>query len=833
MRENVHTTRSYYPVKTLGFAWLATVCGMCVLADARGESWPPAPALEAVIAVDNSAPLPGSISAVPREKALWSCTFRYRAKPDAKRVVLTGSFNAWDRDANVMDGPDANGEWTSHMVLETGVYQYKFLVDNEEWCSDPANSDRVPDGHGGFNSFVRLGRLAQLEVSPAERGDGKIDVAGLMHQPPQALYVQPVGGDDVSIRYRTLSHDLEQVWLAQRDGSLQEMAVVSAGPLFTYWAAVVTVNGNAARGGADVRGVDYTFVLDDGNGKVCDPYTYHYTFIPKRTIETPEWARHAVWYQIMVDRFRNGDAANDPEPTRAWTSEWFTPSEWEGKDGQTFYQNFVFDRFYGGDVAGLEAELPYLKELGVNALYLTPVFKAPSYHKYDVQNYIHIDDGFGTRGDYDKVAAQEDLLNPKTWQWTPSDERFLQFLKAAHAAGFKVIIDGVFNHVGVDHPAFSDVLKNGKRSRYADWFDVTSWEPFAYKAWAGFAHMPVFKKGRYGFASEAVKEHLFAVTKRWMDPNGDGDPSDGIDGWRLDVPNDIPRPFWAEWRTLVKETNPDALITGEVWQRADQWLDGKHFDAVMNYEFARTVVSWLFDRGQKIGASAAASRFKELQLAYPEAATYVLQNLVDSHDTDRIASMAFNPDREYDRQNRVQDNNPDYNNAKPTAEAYARARLAALLQMTYIGTPMIYYGDEAGMWGADDPSNRKPMLWEDLEPYAQPEENAVMDEQLAYYRKVIGLRNAHPALQTGTLETLLADDATDVWAFLRQDEREFVLVALNASYTTATVTVPLPEGVPATWTVLLDDGATVKATDGAVQLAVPATGGVVLHAAGE
>ncbi len=199
----------------------------------------------------------------------------------------------------------------------------------------------------------------------------------------------------------------------------------------------------------------------------------------------------------------------------------------------------MFGRFYGGDLAGLEAELPYLKELGINALYLNPVFKAPSYHKYDVQNYLHVDDGFGTKGDYDKTVSEEDLLNPATWQWTATDQRFLAFLKTAHSQGFKVILDGVFNHVGVAHPAFDDVLKNGKRSRFAVWFVVTSWEPFAYKTWAGFAHMPVFKKNHYGFDGPGVKEHIFAVTRRWMDPDGDGDPSDGIDGWRLDVPDDI------------------------------------------------------------------------------------------------------------------------------------------------------------------------------------------------------------------------------------------------------------------------------------------------------
>jgi glycosidase len=796
---------------------------------AQGD-WLPAKPLDPVVPAAEAAPLPSSISAAPIDRDAWQCVFRYAPATSVSRVALVGSFNAWDREATPMSGPDADGFWTARIRLQTGVYQYKFLADDDDWVTDPLNPERVPDGHGGHNSFVRLGRLAHLEASVASSGDGEIDVGGLAHQPPQALYIQPVSDEEVSIRYRTLARDVEHVWLATRDGSLQEMQVASAGPLFTYWKTRAKVK-TSSRRAPDVRGINYTFVLDDGAGQVCDPYgPYYYTLTPASLVSTPDWAKHAVWYQVMLDRFRNGDPANDADPVRPWTSEWFTPSPWEGKDGQTFYKFFAFSRSYGGDIAGLEEKLSYLKDLGITALYLTPVFKAPSYHKYDVQNFIHIDDGFGVLGDYDKVVKQEDLLNPSTWQWTETDRRFLAFLQKAHEMGFKVILDAVFNHVGDQHPAFKDVVRHGKLSRYADWFDVTSWEPFTYRGWAGFAHMPVFKKNLHGFASEGVKRHLFAVTRRWMDPNGDGDPSDGVDGWRLDVPNDIPRTFWAEWRRLVKDINPDALITGEVWQRADQWLDGDHFDAVMNYEFAKTVVQWAFDKEKKIPASAAAARFAELRLAYPSAATYALQNLVSSHDTDRLASMAFNPDREYDRQNRVQDNNPDYKNDKPSAEAYARARLAVLLQATYIGAPLIYYGDEVGMWGADDPSCRKPMLWKDLEPYENPEDNQVMEEHLAFYKQVLALRHAHPALRIGSFAPLVADDGADVLAFLRAGEGECLIVVLNAAGRPGTVRVPLPADVPRKWAVILGGDGQLEAVDGGLSVALPAIGGVVLYA---
>ncbi len=800
---------------------------------AAEDSWPPAPPLPAAAAVEDSGRLPASVRATPAGDGQWQTTFRFLPPGEARTVTVVGSFNNWDRQAHAL-AAGADGEWSVTLAIPTGVHEYKFLVNGTDWFEDPANDDRVPDGFGGHNSRLRLGRLARLTVSPARIGDGDIDSVGLEHQPPLPLYIQPLGLDRALLRYRTLSHDVAGVSLALRGGARTPLSPVSIGPLFTYWEGVIAVPARDNPRSPGVRSIEYTFVLEDGATVASDPNTYRFSFTQAGLFETPEWARHAVWYQIVLDRFRNGNPANDPQPVRPWTSEWFTPSEWEGKDGQTFYRFFAFDRYYGGDLDGLEQQLPYLKTLGVNALYLNPIFKAPSPHKYDVQNYLHVDDHFGTRGDYERVAAAEDLLDPKTWQWTETDRRFLAFIRTAHAQGFKIILDGVFNHVGHQHPAFLDVQKHGRQSRFADWFEVTSWEPFAYKGWADFAHMPVFRKDRSGFASPAVKQHIFAVTRRWMDPDGDGDPSDGIDGWRLDVANDIPRPFWEEWRRYVKQINPNALITGEIWHRADSWLDGNHFDSVTNYPFARIVVRWLFDQTRKSSVSQAVAQLTELRLAYPAPATYSLLNLLGSHDTDRLASMAANPDREYDRQNRVQDNNPHYNNAKPAPEAYAKARLAALLQMTYVGAPLIYYGDEVGMWGADDPTNRKPMLWKDLEPYEKPEENHVMDAQLDFYRRAIALRNDHPALRIGTLETLVCDDAADVWAFARSSPDERLIVVLNASGHPRTVQVPMPTDAPRLWRLVFGDPAAVPGgaatvSDGILTVQVPPCSGVVLH----
>lgn len=803
------------PLVILGVSWVA-------LPSAGAEDkWPPAPALERPPERDVGL-LPPSVSAEPTGNGLWNVMFAYRPNTQLDSVSLAGSFNGWNPQAEPMSRAGDGSAWVATTLLGPGRYEYKFVLNGNQWQPDPLNPDKVDDNYQGFNSVLMLGRLAAMNTSDGKIGDEQIKAIGLLHNPELPLYFQPLAADRLLLRYRTLAHDVARVWAALRSGQLTEMHVVLEGPLFATWEAQVALP-------ADPHGqpITYTFVLADRKRRVSDPDVYTARFDAGNVFQTPEWAQHAVWYQIMPDRFRNGTTDNDPEPVRPWTSEWFTPSPWEPQDGQTFYQWFVFFRLYGGDFQGIEAKLAYLKELGVNAIYFNPIFQAPTHHKYDADNYLHVDEHLGAVGDYDQVVAQEDLNDPATWQWTESDQIFLGFIKKAHAMGFHVIVDGVFNHVGRNHPAFQDVKKNHENSRYADWFDVTSWEPFEYRGWAGHDSLPVFKKSRDGLASQAVKQHIFNVTRRWMDPDGDGDPSDGIDGWRLDVPNEIAAPFWVEWREVVKSINPDAYIVGEIWYQADAWLDGKHFDAVMNYEFARAAVAWICNKEKKITASEIDRRLAKLRLAYPAAATYALQNLVDSHDTDRLVSMALNPDRGYDKLNRVQDDNPNYNNAKPGPEEYRRARLVALLQMTYVGAPMVYYGDEAGMWGADDPTNRKPMLWEDLQPYEQPEENFVMRDHLEFYRRAIALRNAHPALRTGSFQTLLTDDERDVWAFARTDDNEQLIVVLNASNSPREVEVPAPDGAGRSWKVVFGDPDALRFGGDRLEIRVPAIAGVV------
>ena len=797
------------------------LCLAVLSAPASGQkqsSWPPS---ESKITSSLSATEVATCSSV-EVRALASgafeCQFSFQPTRAVTRVNLAGDFNAWSTTATPMSRGD-DGVWRVSMQLAAGERFYKFVVDGSTWLADERNPRKQDDGNGGNNSVLRLGAEANLDGVRVRLGDGKIEGGGVLHDPTRAAFVQQLPDGRLLVRVRTLRGDVESVEFAPRSGARVQMRDSGSDGTFSWWEVALKPPTSA---------LSYTFLFSDGATRLSDARTYSLDSSPDAFFTTPGWAKDAIWYQIMLERFRDGDLANNPDPCRPWTSEWYTPSAWEGHNGQTFFNWYVFDRHYGGDLAGLRAQLPYLKDLGINALYLNPIFQATTHHKYNATSFIHVDEHFGTRGDYAKAEAVEDLRDPKTWTWTPTDRLFLDVIRDAKALGIRVILDGVFNHVGTAHPAFRDVKARGEASPYRDWFSVRSWNPFEYDGWAGFTELPVFRKNDQGFICEEVKQHIFNITRRWMDPNGDGDPSDGIDGWRLDVPNEVAMPFWYEWRALVKSINPDAYIVGEIWKRADSWLDGRSFDAVMNYPFAESLLQWIRDKDRKITASELDRRLAELRRAYPAQATYVLQNLVDSHDTDRLVSKLRHPDSDYDKGNREQEN-ASYKGGKPESDEYKRARLIALAQMVYVGAPMVYYGDEVGMWGADDPTNRKPMLWKDLEPYEKPLENTVNEAHHAWYKQIIALRNAHPALRSGSFETILCDDAHDVWVFERTLGNETLLVALNASQHEAQLDLSTTTSASrgARWRTIFGGEGAAVADDAFPKVSVPALSGRV------
>lgn len=723
-------------------------------------------------------------------EVLHTFTYRPERGRTPKSVHVAGEFNNWSTEATPMiRGND--GSWTAHVKLPQGTYLYKFVVDGDQWVNDPAadKSLEQDDGHGGMNSGVVIGKDARQLPPPQPN---HINLDAVHHDPADPQDVNVVQANRVLFRVRTQADDVQRVELVLRDGSTHQLNRTGSEHRFDVFVGLFETPA------ADVR---YSFNLIDGTAKATvDSEALHVSATPH--FVTPDWAKHAVWYQIFPERFRNGDPSNDPGGSQRWQSKWFATLPGEAPGDDNFYQGEgnVWKRRYGGDIQGIREALPYLRKLGINAIYLNPIFEAESMHKYDTTDFRHVDDNFGVKGDLAQIAGETE--DPATWKWTKSDRLFLDVVQEARRQGFRVIIDGVFNHVGTAHPFFQDVLKNGNRSKYADWFEITDWgtggEPgkpggIQWKAWDNpSGTLPVFKKDAARGLAPGPYAHIMAITRRWLAP--DGDASRGVDGFRLDVPGDIPHPFWIEWRKLVKSVNPDAYITGEIWQWAHPWLKGDQFDAVMNYRFAMAAQDFFIDVIDATPPSEFAAQLTRIAYAYPFQVSLVQQNLFDSHDTDRLASMFVNPDRPYDGRNRLQDNGPDYNAAKPSPSHWQRMMQAATFQMTYVGAPMLYYGSEAGMWSPDDPSNRQPMVWKHLEPYDDPQVR--FNEQVfETYRRAIAVRNTLEPLRTGAFQTLLADDRGGVVVFARESEIGHVSVIVNRSSREQRITVPVGDAV--------------------------------------
>lgn len=571
----------------------------------------------------------------------------------------------------------------------------------------------------------------------------------------------------------------------------------------------------------------------------------------------PEWARHVVWYQIFPERFCNGDPHNDPTAGRIqgrlnlkgrwkvspWTGDWYERADWEKGLGPNF-RDGVFYRRYGGDLQGIINKLDYLQDLGIGAIFLNPVFDAVSLHKYDTSHYRHIDRFFGPDPVGDAtIIAHENPSDPETWQWTAADKLFLKLIKEVHARGMKIIIDGVFNHTGTDFWAFRDLKEKQQASSFAQWYDVHSYhEPhanhpteFDYKAWWGVKDLPEFREVD-GKLFPPIQAHIAVITRRWMDPNNDGDPADGIDGWRLDVPEENGMPFWTDWCSLVREINPQAYITGEIWdEKAVHWVNGELFTAVMNYQFAKTVQNYMIDRACSLEEFT--GRLAKIRQNFPAEANFVMQNLMDSHDTPRVASMVVNPGRVYDTQGKPEEG---FEVRKPNAKERCIQRLIALFQFTYIGAPMIYYGTEAGMWGADDPDNRKPMLWpefvyDDEKTHPLGRKRAADKNQFdaalhAWYKKLISIRNDYKVFQTGRYMELLIDAEQDVLVFARhQEEISTGIVIINRSEQERLVKVPLTslDGTQESLTDLLT-GQKYPVSEQTIECTIPPVAGLIL-----
>ena len=499
---------------------------------------------------------------------------------------------------------------------------------------------------------------------------------------------------------------------------------------------------------------------------------------------TPDWAKDAVWYQVFPERFRNGAPQSDPRPEDIgaesipgwsicpWGMEWYGRAQWEKPRANHFWDT-VFHRRFGGDLVGLRQQLPYLQQLGINAIYLNPVFMAPSLHKYDATCYHHIDPTLGPDrdGDLAALAAAAETEDPATWIWTAADRFFLDLVAEVHARGMRLILDGVFNHSGTRFFAFQDLKNHGRASRYADWFRIEKWHAdgsFEYAGWGGHGGLPEF--GRTADTLHpGIKQYLFDATRRWMDPSGEGRPEEGIDGWRLDVAYCVPHGFWREWHAHVRSIHPDAYTTGEIVGPAQEWICPDEFSAVMNYEWTYPTLAFFTPHPAAIPAAEFQRRIDLLHARHPPGTALLMQNLLDSHDTGRVLTLLENaapPFTSWDAYfnwPKVADH-PKLNTHRPGPEARLALQLAAVWQFTGPGAPMIYYGTEVGLWGANDPCDRQPMPWSDIPaddetmgfrgPLPQACSRAPDLDLLAFYQKLIALRHAHPPLRRGSFHWL-------------------------------------------------------------------------------
>ena len=561
---------------------------------------------------------------------------------------------------------------------------------------------------------------------------------------------------------------------------------------------------------------------------------------PAVSLEVPTWAGDAIWYQIFVERFRNGDPSNDPtahdivgvtdesppdgwRPT-PWTHDWYRQEPWAAATGRDFYGTVQFRR-YGGDLQGVMDRLDYLQELGVTAIYLNPVNDAPSLHKYDARNYHHIDRNFGPdpRGDEQRTAA-ENPVDPATWRWTAADSLFLALVREVHRRGMRVIMDYSWNHTGITFWAWRDVLERQRASPFADWYAVEAFDDpgtpdtneFRYRGWVGVPWLPEWKKiGRpagvthgaiKGTLVPGVRKLVFDVTRRWLDPDGDGDPSDGVDGFRLDVAEMVPLDFWREYRTLVRSINPEAYLVGEVWWESwpdrmydpAPWLQGDVFDAVMHYRWFVPTRGFFSGAPPALTASGYAAALDSLAIGIGPAHLKAMMNLTASHDTPRFGTSIYNPGRYKYHVNPRE--NPDYRVDRPDARTREIQELILVQQFTWTGAPHIWNGDEVGMWGADDPDERKPMVWSDLDyedetthPFGRPRRPDPVSPDTALfhvYRDLVALRTGHLRLFVdGDLEWLHAGDATGTLAYARTLGGERAVVAFNRSDRPQTIAV--------------------------------------------
>ncbi len=661
--------------------------------------------------------------------------------------------------------------------------------------------------------------------------DDNIHFAELRHDSFDAYYRSPFGavpaGTNVRLRFRTARQDVTNVFLRlynynpatnttsgptdsvmpffetrNEGGTSYDIYSITlttpSSPSILYYKFRV-VDGSATAFYADDSSDDHDNLRQGGDGAAAasEPFPAFQITAYDLAFTTPDWLTNANVYQIFPDRFRNGDQTNDygrpgsnvgnptlyGQPNAAiahltWNEAICNP---RGASCPNAYGN----QFFGGDLKGIEDKLDYLKSLGFDAIYLNPIFKARSNHRYDADDFMEIDPALGGNAAFDSLVS------------------------AANRKGIKLILDGVWNHASSDsiyfdryHRYAGDGACESLGSIYRSWFaflnNNTPCGSGDYAGWFGYDSLAEFVDDNAAVRNFFYRDATDNVTKHWYDR--------GASGWRFDVAPDISHDWWHDYRPFAKAYKNDGPLIGEIFPDASQYLAGDQLDGVMNYRFRKNVLG--FARGSDgwrdndnngtneiiaLTPSQFDRAMKSIREDYPLPAQTAMLNLIDSHDTNRaLYAMTLLGDTT--------------GSDGRSVEAKKRLKLAALIQFTWVGAPMVYYGDEVtinapslanGQNGPeDDPYNRAPFPWPDESGNAKVYGPAD-GEMIYYYAVIASLRKAHPALRTGTIETLLTGDTTpsandnNTYVFARVLDNDRSIVVLNNGSASNTASIPV------------------------------------------
>ena len=631
---------------------------------------------------------------------------------------------------------------------------------------------------------------------------------------PQALFAdgtefyrcpaEPDPYDRVRLRLRCARENLDSVILVFNDERI-EMEKLYNDRLFDYYETFVQLG---------TEQVFYYFEIHCGqmtcyynNVGLCNSVEEYYNFTMTPGFHTPDWAKGAVFYQIYVDRFYNGDRSNDVED-----DEYFYIGEGTSKvtDWNKYPAAMGVREFYGGDIAGVMQKLDYLQELGVEVLYLNPIFVSPSNHKYDIQDYDYVDPHFGRIvKDEGEVLQRDENGNLKADPTYPnksasryicrvtdkenleaSNQLFAEFVEEVHRRGMKVILDGVFNHCGSfnkwldreciyeNAPGYEKGAYVAEDSPYNTGFKFRERQwPYNphYDGWWGHDTLPKLNYEE----SPSLFDYIMHVGRKWVSPPYN------VDGWRLDVAADLGQSgeynhyFWKEFRRNVKEANPDALVLAEHYGDPTEWLKGDEWDTVMNYDAFMEPLTWFLT-----GVEKHSDEYRQDQLGNPDSFFGSMRHFMTRFHTQSLL-VAMNELSNHDHSRFLTRTNRKvgrtaYLGPEAAGEGIDKSimRLAVMIQMTWPGAPTIYYGDEAGLCGWTDPDNRRAYPW-----------GSEDQELIDFHKEIIRIHKDYQALKTGSI--LFLHGQYSFISYGRFDEQDKFVIAINSGEQPVSIDLPV------------------------------------------